>query len=470
MAHSRRNDFLVPLLTVSFDFLMIVGAFLVSYASRFSTLISSVIPVTKGLPPIDAYFVGGLIVAPIWILFFNARGTYRARRNVDYSSEFLQILRVVSFGMLVVMSLAFMYRAFSFSRVVFLEIWALSVLLLFLGRVLVLSYEAFLYRRGRELRNVLVVGANAVAQNVALWISQQPSLGYKLIGYLSEEGERMDSVVASRLGAIDAVRQQVIEQHIETLIVCISDTDKELLKEIIDEVEGHNIQVLLQPDILGITPTRLRVRDLFGIPFLGLKDIPMTTWNRVAKRLVDILVSGMVIMCFSPFWLLISLVIWIESGRPIFYKQVRVGLYDREFMLWKFRTMVVEAEKESGPTWTKRGDPRVTRIGRILRRFSIDEIPQFVNVLKGDMSIVGPRPERPEFVTQFRQYVPKYAERHRLKCGITGWAQVSGLRGEVPIIERTKFDLYYIENWSLRLDFQIMLRTLYAVLFGKDAY
>jgi exopolysaccharide biosynthesis polyprenyl glycosylphosphotransferase len=470
MAHHRRNDLLVPLLTVAFDFAMIIGAFLLSYISRFSHPFIDLIPANQGLPPIRVYFYCGLIVAPIWILFFNSRGVYRTRRNAMLSSEFFLILRVVSFGMLVVMSLAFLYREFSFSRIVFAQIWILSIGFLFLGRIAVFSSERYLYRKGRELRNVLVIGANPVAQHVALWISQRPALGYRLMGYLSDEEDLMDNVPAMRLGEISSAGSLLAEHNIETIIVCLSAADHKQLSRIVDEVEGLNVQLLLQPDILGITPTRLRVRELFGIPFLGVKEIPMTTWGRIAKRAVDILASSIVLLAFLPFGLLIAIAIWLEARGPIFYSQVRVGLYSHEFMLWKFRTMVVEAEKESGPTWTKRGDPRVTYIGRLLRRFSIDEIPQFFNVLKGDMSIVGPRPERPEFVNQFREYVPKYSDRHRLKSGITGWAQVSGLRGEVPIAERTKYDLYYIEHWSLRLDFQIMLRTLYAVLFGKDAY
>jgi exopolysaccharide biosynthesis polyprenyl glycosylphosphotransferase len=226
----------------------------------------------------------------------------------------------------------------------------------------------------------------------------------------------------------------------------------------------------LQSDMVGITSTRIRVHELFGIPFLGVKDIPMTTWSRTIKRAFDVVFSTVVLLITLPLNAIALLLILLESGRPLLYRQVRVGMDGREFDLFKFRTMAVDAEEESGPTWTRKGDQRVTRIGKFLRRFSIDELPQFFNVLRGDMSVVGPRPERPEFVAQFQQYVPKYLERHRLKTGLTGWAQVNGLRGEVPIMERTKYDLYYIENWSLRLDFRIIFKTIRAVLFGKDAY
>ncbi|MBL0175242.1 MAG: undecaprenyl-phosphate glucose phosphotransferase [Ignavibacteria bacterium] len=470
MPSPRRNDVLIPFLMVAGDFIAIVGSFVLSYFVRFIGPVAALVPVTKGTPPLEAYIVGGLIVAPIWILIFNTRKIYRARRETDFSSEFLQIVRTVSFGMLVVMSLAFFYRDFSYSRLVFFVIWLLAICLVFAFRIAVLRYEKFLYARGRELRHVLLAGSNAVAQQVALLITQRPALGYRLTGYVTDEEERIESVTTQRLGRLADLAAVVDEHRIETVIVCLYAQQKEALNRIMDDLIGRNVQLLLQSDVLGITPARLRVHELFGLPFIGVKDIPMSTWGRIAKRAFDIAFSGAVLILFAPFALLIVILIRLESGRPVFYRQVRVGLEGEEFELYKFRTMVVDAETASGPTWTKKNDPRVTRVGRLLRRLSIDEIPQFLNILKGDMSVVGPRPERPEFVSQFKNYVPKYLERHRLKTGLTGWAQVSGLRGEVPIIERTKYDLYYIENWSLKLDLRIIFKTVRAVLFGKDAY
>ena len=470
MAKPRRNDLLIPLLAVLADAAAIVLSFYFSYELRFESFLVSFLPVTKGYPPLEAYLYGAAVIVPVWIILFQRSGVYRARRDVDLSLEFFRVVRQVSFGMLVVLSLAFFYRAFSYSRLVFLFVWVLAVVLIFTGRTLVLAYEKYLYRKGRELRNVLIVGTNKLAQDIALRITQTPTLGYRLLGFVAPQDERIESVSIPRLGALDDIAELVRAHRIESIIVCLPPGENDELARLISRLEGRTVQILIQPDIMGITALRLRIGEMFGYPFLGVKDLPMTTWARIAKRSFDILFSLVVLIVFAPFALVIALLIWAESGRPIFYRQVRIGLEGEEFELYKFRTMRADAESETGPTWTKRDDPRVTRIGRLLRRLSLDEIPQFINVLKGEMSVVGPRPERPEFVQQFQQYVPKYLERHRLKTGLTGWAQVNGLRGEVPIAERTKYDLYYIENWSMKLDLRIIFKTIYTILFGKDAY
>lgn len=470
MNQYRRNDVFIPFLMVIIDFIAIVAGFAVSYWLRFSDWVVVFVPVTKGYPPFKAYILGAVIIAPLWILLFNARKLYAARRQVDFPNEFFAIVRVVSFGMLIVMSATFFYREFSYSRIVFAFIWICSIVFIFAGRWVVLEYEKFLYRRGRERKSVLIIGANAIAQHLAFRIVHQPSLGYNLIGYCSDNDELIESVATRRLGEVEHIAELVNEHRIETLLVCLAPEEQKKLKILLDELEGKNIQVLLQPEVIGVMPTRLRVQEIFGIPFLGIKDIPMTTWNRIAKRTFDIVFSCLILLISLPFGILSTIIILIESGVPIFYKQVRVGLEGQEFNLYKFRSMRADAELESGPTWTRKDDPRITRFGKILRRTSFDEIPQFINVLLGHMSVVGPRPERPEFVRHFRSYVPKYIERHRLKTGITGWAQVNGLRGEVPIVERTKYDLYYIENWSLALDIRIIFKTIRTIIFGKDAY
>ncbi len=470
MARPRRNDLLIPFLMVALDAIAILGAFVVAYHFRFSNSFTYFVPAMEGIPPLDAYVMGALIMIPFWLRMFKLRQVYKVRRTIDLSLELFQVIRVVSMGMLLVMSAAFFYRAFSYSRVVFVLIWVFSIAFIFLFRLVVILYEQQLYRRRRELKNVLIVGANILANNLAVKIHYQPTNGYNLVGYVTNADERIESVAAPRLGRVADIPHLVEEYRIEALLICLTNAETNLMDRILDDLTGKSIQILLQPEFLGAISSRIQIAEAFGIPFISVKDVPLTTWNRISKRAFDLVFSSIVLILTAPMCAIVSLLILLDSGRPIFYTQRRIGLDNREFDLFKFRTMAVDAEQETGPTWTRKNDPRVTRIGRFLRRTSFDEIPQFLNVLLGEMSVVGPRPERPVFVQQFQNYVPKYLERHRMKAGLTGWAQVNGLRGEAPISERTKYDIYYIENWSMKFDIRIIFKTIQAVTFGKDAY
>ncbi len=465
----RRNDVLIPFLIFLADVIGSFGAFHVAYHIRFSEIFRSIIPTEAGIPDFQEYFIGAVVIIPVWLMYFSARRVYKARKDTDFTLLFFTAVKQVAFGMLIVTAFAFFYRAFSYSRVVIAILWGTATVFLYLGRASVLAYERHLYSQGRELRNVLIVGVNALAQNAALRISQKPDAGYRMVGFVSDSDDRIESVTIPRVGGRHELLRIVEEHRVETILL-MSDQQDIPLQEVQDQLIGKNIQILVQPELLGVTPTRLRIHEIFAVPFLSIKETPMTTWDRILKRGFDIAFSAFVMVITAPLMAVIAALIMLESGRPVIYTQVRVGLDGHEFDLRKFRTMFTDAETQSGPTWTRRGDPRVTRIGRFLRRSSLDELPQFLNVLKGEMSVVGPRPERPVFVNQFQSYIPRYMERHRMKTGLTGWAQVNGLRGEVPIAERTKYDIYYIENWSLSFDIRIVLKTLSAIIFGKDAY
>ncbi|MBC7262104.1 MAG: exopolysaccharide biosynthesis polyprenyl glycosylphosphotransferase [Chloroflexi bacterium] len=219
-----------------------------------------------------------------------------------------------------------------------------------------------------------------------------------------------------------------------------------------------------------IIASEISIDDLNGLPLLTVRDVALRGWRLAVKRAMDIVVSAATLILLSPLMLLIALLIKLDSPGPVFYTQERMGLDAKPFQILKFRSMRVDAEQQTGPVWATRNDPRVTRLGAFIRRYSLDELPQFINVLLGDMSLVGPRPERPVFVEQFRQIVPRYMERHKEKAGITGWAQVNGLRGDTSIVERTKYDLWYIENWSLLLDIKILIKTFFNIFRDKNAY
>ena len=471
MPHRPRKDFIVPLLTVLADVLAIEGAFLFSYWVRFYSPFTSLVPVTLGIPSLEAYIVGSLIVIPTWILLFHSRRMYAARRNVFFSDEFFAIVRLVFFGMLIVMSATFFYREFSYSRAVFAILAISAVVFISLARAFVLKFEQLWYARGNDLKNVVIVGTNSTARRVYDSITQNRSLGYRVVGFFSINGlDQMETAGSDFLGRISHVPEYVRRHDIDIVLVSLTYKDHPQLYELVRDSEGLNTEIMMVPDMLELMTSRVRIKELHGIPFINIKGVPMTTWNLIVKRAFDLVVSGISLLLASPLIGILAALIKLDSKGPVFYSQERVGLDGRPFRLLKFRTMKLDAETGTGPVWAKKNDPRKTRIGGFLRRFSLDELPQLWNVMTGDMSIVGPRPERPHFVDQFKKEIPKYLDRHRVKTGMTGWAQVNGLRGNAPIEERTKFDVYYVENWSLVFDLKIILKTARAVLFGRDAY
>jgi len=470
MPAQHRKDFLIPLLMVVSDVVAIETSFLVSHWLRFYSPLTEVFEVTKGFPSLTAYIQGSFVVIPAWLLLFQSRKMYRARRNVGFASEFFPVLRLVFFGMLMVMAGAFFYRTFSYSRLVFGLLGATSIMFISAGRFMVLQFEQWWYVRGNDLKNVVIVGTNEAAKRIYDKIAHDPSLGYNIIGYFSSnKSGAIKQTQAQHLGPIAKVPQYVRANNVDIILIALDYRDHPKLYELVRDCEGLNTEMMMVPDMVELMSTSVGVHELEGIPFLKIKNVPFTTWNLIVKRAFDICLTGLVLILVSPLLLIIAVLVKLESWGPVFFKQERVGIDGKSFHVWKFRSMKVDAEQKTGPTWAKKNDPRVTRLGRFLRRWSLDELPQLFNVLRGDMSIVGPRPERPVFVEQFKE-IPKYLDRHRVKTGMTGWAQVNGLRGNAPIEERTRYDVYYVENWSLVFDIKIILKTMRTVLFGKDAY
>ncbi len=488
MASQRRNDFLIPLLTVLSDILTIEGAFFLSYWLRFYSPLTEYFEVVRGIPPLEGYIYSSFVFIPAWLLIFRSRNLYGARRNTHFSDEFFALTRVVTIGMLIFMSATFFYREFSYSRGVFILLWLTSIATVSAGRFLVMTFERLLYRKGKELKTVVIVGNNSTANQIYDLLKSDPSVGYEVAGYYAEmeyagSGAKSDSAEndkeadnasslhgAKYLGPIGNLPADISRYRLQAALIALSYREHPQLVDLIRDAEGLNIELMMVPDMLDMMTSRVRIQEIEGIPFIKVKEIPLTTWNRITKRAFDLLFSFLILVITLPFTLLIALIIKLTSKGPVFYLQERIGLDGVTFPVIKFRTMRTDAEAQTGPVRAKKGDPRVTTIGRILRRTSLDELPQLWNVLIGQMSIVGPRPERPYFVNQFKHEIPRYLERHRMKTGMTGWAQVNGMRGNAPIDERTKYDVYYIENWSLVFDMKIILKTIRAVMFGKDAY
>jgi exopolysaccharide biosynthesis polyprenyl glycosylphosphotransferase len=464
---SRRGDYLLPFLGVAIDSVAIEFAFLVSYWLRSRSGLFDLFGFTGvDAPPISAYLLGSLFIVPAWLLLFQARKMYGIRRSVTLADEIVNVVKIVSFGMLIVMSAAFFYRAFSYSRIVFGLLWVTSILFISSGRVLLLGIERTLYRQGRNLQHGLLIGSGELANQVYRRLDRHPSFGFHLAGYFADTkaDPSLELFRCPYLGPVSSASAYIRHEGIEIIFLAVESIHHERVADLVTECEGLNVEFMMVPDVLDLLASRVTVRELEGIPFLRIKTIPFSAWGRILKRAIDVAASSVLLVLLSPVWLLLLVMIPLTSrGTPVF-KQERVGLDGRKFTMFKFRSMKRDAEAVTGPVWTHKGDVRRTWLGVFLRKTSLDELPQLFNVLKGDMSLVGPRPERSHFVDQFRRLVPKYLDRLRVKAGMTGWAQVNGLRGDTSLEERIKYDLYYIENWSVSFDMKILLRTMGTAL------
>ncbi len=465
MANRHRNDVLFPALAIVLDAAAIEASFLLSYWLRFNTGLLSFLPLQEEIPPLRAYAIGSLFVIVVWLLLFRSRGMYAVRRNVSLADELGSIVRLVTLGMLVVMSAAFFYRAFSYSRVVFGLLWIVSIALLFCARAIYRAIEHRSYSAGRQLQRVIIIGSNETARRIAGLIRAERGLGYDLVGYCADAPAGI--VDAPYLGTLANVPDVLMNESIGRAFLTLEHEDTPAIHTLMQACEGINCEFLLAPDILSLLPSGLRVSEIEGIPFIKIKGMPMSSWGRIIKRTFDIVISGILLIPCAPLFCVVAGVIKLTSRGPVFFRQERVGLDGERFFMLKFRSMKQDAEEETGPVWAKENDPRSTPIGALLRKTSIDELPQLWNVFTGDMSLVGPRPERPFFVDQFKRLVPKYLDRHRVKTGMTGWAQVNGLRGNTSLEERVKYDIYYIENWSLAFDMKILFRTLGSVISSE---
>jgi Undecaprenyl-phosphate glucose phosphotransferase len=301
-------------------------------------------------------------------------------------------------------------------------------------------------------------------------IQSNPGLGYAVAGFVTTDGSTGDVPLGAEIVGHASELAPLIHQHaVDEVIIALPEATHQDILMLLSECERGQVTVKVFPDVFQIMASPVGIGDLGGLPLVTVRDIALRGWRRVAKRTTDIVGATIGLVVLSPLMLLVATLIKLDSRGPVFYVQERMGLDARPFDMLKFRSMQKNAE-EDGPGWTVQDDPRITRLGQIIRRINMDELPQLINVLLGQMSLVGPRPERPVYVDRFRRSIPRYMDRHWERAGLTGWAQVNGLRGDTSIAERTKYDLWYIENWSLLLDVKILLRTVFNVFERSDAF
>jgi Undecaprenyl-phosphate glucose phosphotransferase len=409
---------------------------------------------------------------PLWYVVFKTFGLYRPRRISSKIAEVMDIVKATTTATLILVSLTFFVRRDEFSRLTFLYFLIICVITLCVERILFREFLRFIRKRGYNLRYALIVGTGSLGQDITDRVHNHPELGIKIKGFLSEDDSQVgDELEGFKvLDTFENIRRVVTNQKVDMVLITLPLSAHERLKSILDNIGDEMVSIMLIPDLMELATLRGGISEFEGMPIISLRDTPLYGWNIVIKRVADVVLSLIIILVTSPFMLVISLLIKATSRGPVFYSQERMGLDGKIFSMLKYRTMTIEAEKETGPVWAAKGDSRRTSIGAFLRKTSLDELPQFFNVLKGDMSIVGPRPEREFFIQQFRNKIPKYMLRHKMKAGITGWAQISGWRGNTSLEKRIEHDLYYIENWSLRLDLEIMWLTIWRGLVNKHAY
>jgi len=417
-----------------------------------------------------------IIVYLFWLGLFTFFGHYRTWYTRSRTEEVLKTLKAVTIGIFLIFMMTVdmgqdLSRPMTASRAMILSYWALLVGLVSLGRVFIESLRRRLLIRGIGVRNAVIIGWGDKARELQQRVIEAPALGYRVLGFIApDRPQSMDgSSENAFLGELNHLGQLIDRHHIQEVLIGLTQRSEALLESIIAQCEGHDVGIKITPDYYDIIIGQARVNQLYGSPLIEILPELMPAWEKVIKRAADLFFSLLILLFFLPFGLLTALFIKIDSRGPVFYNQRRVGKNGKIYTMMKFRSMRQDAEKMTGPVWATWDDPRVTRFGRFMRRLRLDEFPQLINVIKGDMSWVGPRPERPHFVEKFKTDIPLYARRLHIQPGITGWAQIKGNYDQNldDVKQKLNFDLFYLENMSLSLDLKIMLNTLYVMLSSR---
>ena len=464
----RHREFYQSILLL-IDFALISIGWVSAYFLRFYT---DLIPITKGVPVFTTYLALFPAVLVAWGIAFKSFHLYRPQRVASLLAEVFDVAKGCVFMTILLVVISFFLRQFEYSRAVFILFGVHCVILVTMSRWGFRASLRLTRQRGINLHNALIIGAGRLGRALAEKLSNHSELGINIIGYLTRKeekvGHKIDGIKV--LGVYSDLPHLFTRYSMDQVFIALPQESYSQLTEIVSFLQDQTVDVRIVPDIVSFMTLQGQAELFDGLPIVTLQATPLYGWSQIAKRVMDVLFSLGFITILSPLLCLISGALLFVTGRPIFYKQKRMGYDGRVFEMLKFRTMSHDAEEKTGVVWTVPNDPRRTPLGSFLRATSLDELPQFFNVLKGEMSIVGPRPERPEFVEQFKQKVPKYMLRHKIKAGITGLAQIRGWRGNTSLDERIKCDLEYIEHWSPLLDLKIMVLTLWRGFLHKNAY
>ena len=463
-AHAR----LFKQVTLAVDVTVIATCWLLAYWLRFYSAPGAWLFGRWDIPPFSDYALQLLPILVVWGFAFKAFDLYRPLRLGSHLSEWWDITKASSLGVVVLLAMmSFLFRGYDYSRATIGIFWLASIIGTTMSRVIFREALRVARRRGYNLRYAVVVGSGEPAAEVFRVLRRRPDVGVRMLGRLGDKREEGET---RWLGAPEDIRAVLDTHQVDIVIIALPHADYPRIGAILDGIGDDPVAIHYVPDVFGLASLRGGIEEFETLPIIHLRESPLYGWNRVLKRGFDVVVGAAAVVAASPLLVAIAVGIRLTSRGPVLYRQERMGLDGRRFAMLKFRSMVPDAEATTGPRWAVPNDPRRTEFGAFLRRLSLDELPQLFNVLRGEMSLVGPRPERPSFVEDFRRRMPRYMLRHKVKAGITGWAQINGWRGNTSIEKRIEYDLYYIERWSLGFDIKILLQTIWLGFHNRNAY
>lgn len=465
----KENQRLLNRIQVMLDGLVMLFCYAVAWFIRFKT---GIFPQDLWVLSLRGYMKLLVYILPGFLLLYYMYKLYEPKRVLGRRLEAWRILQANGIGVMVLIVVLYVTKQIDVSRRMLAVFAVLNVCITIIERNLIRLFLRNIRRKGYNLKQILLVGYSNATEGYIDRIMQNPEWGYEIRGILDDHKEigyqYRGIKVIGWLADLDII---LPESHLDEIVITLGLNEYTKLGMLVNKCEKSGVHTKFIPDYNNIIPTKPYTEDILGLPVINIRHVPLTNWlNRFVKRAVDIFGALVAIILFSPTMIVVSLIIKMTDSGPLIYKQERVGLKNEPFYMYKFRSMVVQKEADEKSRWTVKDDPRVTPIGRFMRKTSIDELPQLFNILKGDMSLVGPRPERPQFVEKFKEEIPRYMIKHQVRPGLTGWAQVNGYRGDTSIRKRIEYDLYYIENWTLGFDFKIILLTFFNGFINKNAY
>lgn len=404
-----------------------------------------------GVLPAKTYFSALFLIIPGYLLLYSIFQLYMPRRVKSYRKELMDIIRANGIGFMIFILVLYFIKQEHFSRQMLCIFFFINISLEFASRYLIRTILWKMRKQGLNQKHILMIGESQMAEQYMDRLRENPKWGYQVFAHLKDE-EKLERILEGN--------------ELDEVVIALRAEDYGKLERIVDVCEKAGVHTKMIPDFGNVISTRPYIEDVQGIPVIHVRRVPLNIMrNRVAKRAVDLIGATVAIILFSPVMLLTVLVVALTEEGSVIYRQERVGLHNQVFYMYKFRSMIMQDEEKEKAEWSTRNDPRITPVGKLIRRTSIDELPQLVNVLKGEMSLVGPRPERPQFVQKFRDEIPRYMVKHQVRPGMTGWAQINGYRGDTSIEKRIEYDLYYIENWTMVFDMKILILTIFKGFF-----